>query len=227
MTDTLFRVPAAALLALAPCVSTEETRYYLTGVCIEPSGWMAATDGHVLGAVHAGAGRIAPARPLILRLPKPALAMLKACAKPREPLWVSGARENGDQIRLTPCNVDGVPWPAIPPAFGAEIDGTFPDWRRVIPRDGAALASAPCAAFNPESIARLMGVVAYSAGAYPGARDAPKMADIRGPADGPCILLPGDAQPTIAVIMPVRGVRTVDAYAAAARAAGVAFSEAE
>lgn len=222
MTDTLFRLSPAALLAVAPCVPTEETRYYPNGICIEPSGWCVATDGHIFGAVHVGGQATLPTAPLILSLPKPALAMLRAACKARVPLVIHGTRGAAPgQIMLTPETVDGAPWSVIPPAFGGEIDGTFPDWRRVIPRDLGALNTAPTARFAPAQIERLLGVLAYAVDCYPGERNAPETADIRGPGDGACVLLTGSERPAIAVIMPARTAHAVETYATALRAAGI------
>ena len=51
MTDFSFSVPTDVLRAALVCVSTEETRYYLRGVHVEPDAddvVLVSTDGHRL-----------------------------------------------------------------------------------------------------------------------------------------------------------------------------------
>ena len=51
MTDFLFSIPTDVLRAALVCVSTEETRYYLRGVHVEPDAddvVLVSTDGHRL-----------------------------------------------------------------------------------------------------------------------------------------------------------------------------------
>ena len=51
MTDFLFSVPTDVLAAALVCVSTEETRYYLRGVHVQPDAddvVLVSTDGHRL-----------------------------------------------------------------------------------------------------------------------------------------------------------------------------------
>lgn len=105
------------------CVSTEKTRYYLNGVCIDAKdgkSGLVATDGHRLachkldGDLSAFDGRIIPRATVaaLLRMPSP-----KAMA-------VSGLkimfRFDGITIKTK------------------TIDGTFPGWRRVVPKKETA-----------------------------------------------------------------------------------------
>ena len=51
MTDTTttafaLPVPAAMLRAALICASTEQVRYYLNGVYVDPKGYLVSTDGH-------------------------------------------------------------------------------------------------------------------------------------------------------------------------------------
>lgn len=108
-------------------VSTETTRFYLQGVHLErhPSGegvLMVATDGHILVCFYDREGTIEG--DAIVKAPA---HILKVCAKPlkngkpRMLMVDDGAMEiyEGSDT-LT--------------AKGCKIDGSFPDWRRVVPK---------------------------------------------------------------------------------------------
>jgi hypothetical protein len=103
--------------------SKEESRYYLGGVCIEaaPQGgaYLVATDGHRMMVLH-DANALAPAEPVILR--GTALA-LKACRE-----------KTAQRIVYNETSGEVVTHEGQSLASGlAVIDGTYPDWRRVVP----------------------------------------------------------------------------------------------
>jgi DNA polymerase-3 subunit beta len=125
-----FALTAKALLGLIEAtqfaISTEETRYYLNGVHIHDAGegQMAAvaTDGHRLARIH-------------LPLPEGAAGM-PAIIVPRKPIAEIGrlVAKGGDamvEIELSATKirliVDGAR------LTSKLIDGTFPDYQRVIP----------------------------------------------------------------------------------------------
>lgn len=131
-----------------PFVSTEETRYYLNGVCFEVDAGKlrgTATDGHRLGTrVVVPAGPPAAEwkeRPII---PNPACAAISKLVgsaqcdvqfrtvKKRETVKDNGVEKLVDVDSPSFVSVASGPW-----EVGARlIDGTFPEWRRVIPEDG-------------------------------------------------------------------------------------------
>lgn len=116
--DTEFEVDLAALVAPVQfAISTEETRYYLNGVYLHTAEGRlvaVATDGHRL-ARHFGqetpefTGVILP-RKLVSMLPKGSVTVSLSATK----------------VRVT--SADGVLTSKL-------IDGTFPDYSRVIPRN--------------------------------------------------------------------------------------------
>lgn len=153
-----------AMIALAPCVSKEETRYYLCGVKIEGEGGkykFVATNGHMLGQfdiecfdtnrneetgeikkIHAGAKLdfILPAAfvnwVLGWKNVRYGLSKLVLSALPRE-----------HKSPIIKAELHGGNLPEFEPMetrIYEAIDGTFPDWRRVLPK--AVNESAP--AFN-------------------------------------------------------------------------------
>ena len=103
-------ISADDILDCASFVSTEEARHYLCGVCVDGEHTV-ATDGHRAIAIEGGGGarQIVPGKmlPLLAQLDAPQLAL-------RERAWRAAA----GPITVT----------------GQLIDGTFPDWQRVMPR---------------------------------------------------------------------------------------------
>jgi DNA polymerase-3 subunit beta len=113
---------AADLARLAPAMSKEETRYYLRGVCfdvLEGELRLAATNGHALSLIERGArvdcGDMMPI------VPDRAIHGIAAMLKGEESASIAIHALHGEAVagakRL---------------AFKL-IDGSFPDWRRVIP----------------------------------------------------------------------------------------------
>lgn len=93
-------------------ISNEETRYYLNGVCIA-AGKLVATDGHRLGYVAAGFE--VDAKPII---PRAAVAAILGIGKPSQISFSDKAMT--------------VDFPGIV-LRSKLIDGTYPDYKRVIP----------------------------------------------------------------------------------------------
>lgn len=128
------RIPGDALgEALADvigAVSVEETRYYLNGVLFtrRPTGalTLVATDGHRL-CRHETAVRFPDERDAIL--PRQAAAALAHMLKGADPAPVAIA--SGETL----YGFAGRGWMLT----SRLIDGTYPDWQRVIPRAGRAV----------------------------------------------------------------------------------------
>lgn len=142
---TISLVPAilsAALLA----TSKEETRYYLCGVFIDARGWVAATDGHrAFFALCEGAKALAD---------EPAASAHSGASGviiPRATLEaVLKTRPTELHLRY-----DAAGWSLVTPHGGfifKPIDGTFPDWTRVVPSNDGAPEPAH---FNPTYVADL------------------------------------------------------------------------
>ena len=123
---------------LANFASTEDTRFYLNGVYIEPhpAGGvvMVATDGHVMGVAHDPDGSCdAPA--IISTQRKPAAIFLPpAPIRDRcrlEIARLTASQLGGDRYLATRTG----PTPKAGAAVGIVevIDGVFPPWRGVVP----------------------------------------------------------------------------------------------
>jgi DNA polymerase III sliding clamp (beta) subunit (PCNA family) len=149
-----FTVPAARFLsdlaALAPCVSTEETRYYLNGVAFQVRHLggrdrlaMVATDGHNIGAVSrpipVGAEALADSI-----LPRKAVSNLRHAAKLApgcEAIAVEFEGDRAARFTLGPVMIET-----------KLIDGTFPDWTRPFEGNLTPIADADAPLF-PELVA--------------------------------------------------------------------------
>lgn len=121
-------VNARLFRAVAAFVSTEETRYYLQGVHIEPHAKggvvMVETDGHKLMCVWDKDGAMKGENPIV-KLDKAALNACKA---------VRG--EQGDRrilIEGKTATIQDHKHNPVATAYNVLIDGTFPAWRRVMP----------------------------------------------------------------------------------------------
>jgi DNA polymerase-3 subunit beta len=173
----------AALL----CASTEQTRYYLCGVHLSTTGHMVTTDGH---------------RMFVARLNDlPTADVIIPLADVQAALKLAGSR--CQDIEVTTDKIGQIAYTAV--------DGTFPDWRRVIPTGEEKPSDKPedSAAhvhFNHAYIGDLAKMGKALAGAsmlHPTS------------ASNPCLVTFGERADCFAVLMPVR--RAVDRSAVLTR----------
>jgi hypothetical protein len=147
--------------------SSEKTRYYLQGVAVQSvnqSGGndpvLVATDGHVLGAIQPSKDQSLFLMPrpegFILRADK---NLLQACKPTKKSEFLIVCRPSAIEIYDCP-NDPAISWLAdadLKPSviFGRElyIDGTFPDWRRVLPPPGVS-EPVTVVSFNAEYLAK-------------------------------------------------------------------------
>ena len=133
-----------ALRATLVAVSTEETRYYLNGINLEftPDGVvMCATDGH---------------RMIVLRQPYGEHAATGAHASvivPRDlvaKLKINPRMKTLDETTLTIGDDGKLLFEHAGESYGgSRVDGTFPDYRRVVPQD----LDGKLAQYNPAYLA--------------------------------------------------------------------------
>lgn len=151
----------AALFDLAyTAVSKEETRYYLNGVHIEPhpvkGALIVSTDGHRMVCIHDADGVCD--QQMIVKLPTYVRALCKdkkaALGIDRAILEIDAAA-NSAMVVVESVNAKGGVTRTTPlvTAHKCLIEGTFPDWRRVIP--SGEMEPMPLAAFNPRLLADL------------------------------------------------------------------------
>lgn len=133
-------MPPSSLADLIPFISTEETRYYLNGVCIDVGLDMARTvamNGYTLGMIIGAADRVDDGHCGQFIVPRRAVNWIATHAR--------GA--NALDVALTPAKVQFK-------TAGFEltsklIDGKYPDYHRVVPAaDTPTLLEVDAGAFN-------------------------------------------------------------------------------
>ena len=162
-TPTTFFLPADDLRAAFQCISTEQTRYYLYGVLIEADK-LVALDGHQMMTIelpdgcHVGTecftqGMDEPRMPgagFILSCDATDKAF-KAKASGGD-LWVYGDIETGI-LQFVINHVKGGEMYRVGVLEFSVIDGTYPEWRRVVAKGGGGAASL---CYDPAVLARLI-----------------------------------------------------------------------
>ena len=127
MTAINIAVPAAFIDAALCAVSKEETRYYLKGVFLDARGFIAATNGHIAFAARcAEAAKLAD---VAFDLP----GSLPGIIVPEAALKTVAKGKSADVTIERDAN--GLWWlarGALRTHF-APVDGSFPDWTRIIP----------------------------------------------------------------------------------------------
>lgn len=143
MSDLIAILPAADYLYLCRFSSREETRYYLNGTFVDVAGKrLVATDCRRLGLLDMSGDMWAAegAKPFILSNAKALQAACKAARS--EVVWLRCFSDRVDIIKhasslaftaedLGETNVDAA---MSFPAKTVYVDGTFPDYLRVLPR---------------------------------------------------------------------------------------------
>lgn len=188
----MFNVNADFFRAAALFQSTEETRFYLAGVSIEPhperGALLVATDGHRMLVVHDEDGQCSADR-YIVRLDKSALTAAGKRGRaqavpnriigelPSDPVRIEGA---GGVLALCPN------W---------NVDGTFPDWRRVAPQKAPELRSAWYNSRYLASFEKAAGLL----------RDGAQSITISGDGNGPALIRFAFVPFAFGVLMPMRG----------------------
>jgi DNA polymerase-3 subunit beta len=139
-------MPPSSLADLIPFISTEETRYYLNGVCIDvgiETACTVATNGHTMGLITSAADRVDDGDCGRFIVPRRAVNWIAAHAKGINALDVgltaAKAQFKTAGFELT-CKL---------------IDGTYPEYSRVVPiADTPTLLEIDAGAFN-RKLARL------------------------------------------------------------------------
>jgi len=169
-TPTTFFLPANDLRAAFQCISTEEVRYYLGGVFVE-SDKLVALDGHQMLTIelpdgcHVGTecftqGMDAPRMPGAAGTPQGAGFILSCDATDKAfkakasggDLWVYGDIETGI-LQFVINHGEGGEMIRTGVLEFTVIDGTYPEWRRVVAK-GEGGTSSMC--YDPARIAKLI-----------------------------------------------------------------------
>jgi DNA polymerase III beta subunit, central domain len=201
----MIRVNARLFKIASLFQSTDETRYYLNGVCVEPhpdGALMAATDGHRLIVILDRSG--ACERTAIIGLPTLMRRALVAYVDEVE-------RDDDDEVidRTRVCcedrtlTVDGDGYAEIAGHLRAcekcVIDGKFPDWRRIVPKRDVSAPVTSLPVFDGNYIAAF----AEAANLF-GDTDHQIIHIAPVDAEAPALVLFSGFRDAFAVLMPVR-----------------------
>lgn len=123
----IVEIPVEDLLSVLPFKSTDDVRYYLNGVRVEPcdgGAMLIATNGHALAAIFSPGSRADTGRILAISADFEK-AIREARASPNGRVCIESetsyaiVRDDFKERFIQP----GVPF----------VDGKYPDWRRVVP----------------------------------------------------------------------------------------------
>jgi len=168
-------IPTDLLKAALLCASNEETRYYLKGVHLSMSGHMVTTDGH---------------RMFVARLnDKPAADVIIPLADVQAALKLAGAR--CQEIEVTADKIGQIAYTAV--------DGTFPEWRRVVPTGEETHTKPEDSAAHVHFNHAYIGDLAKMGKALGGTSMLHPTS-----ASNPCLVTFGERADCFAVLMPVR-----------------------
>ena len=124
------------LKAVAPFASREAVRYYLNGALITSAGLIVATDGHKMAIIKPD---IATGETRDFILPSETIRQILA-VKPSNkhlPLYVTLDADGKRAAIHHGCYAGSVDFQPIGSVDFREVEGTFPDWRRVVPKESA------------------------------------------------------------------------------------------
>lgn len=152
MTDTINIAAPAAFVDAALCaVSKEETRYYLKGVFFDGRGFIAATNGHIAFAARCNdAFKLRDVRPERLSDAIPGVIVPDTALRQA----IKAAGRTKGLCYVIERDANGLWWILYGNAriHFEPVDGSFPDWTRIIP---AAPDTLTAAHYQPQYIAAL------------------------------------------------------------------------
>lgn len=171
------------LKAAALATSKEETRYYLKGVAVQADAkgvFLVATDGH-RALVFRQAAECYGGEPINIIIPNNIISGIKLN---KHVDLAELTQDSPTHWRLEYCGTSVVFSP---------IDGTFPDWRRIVPKE----TNGELAQFNPSYVGD-MGKVAKALGQSDAA------VAIAHNGESPALITFGDDVDGFGVLMPTR-----------------------
>jgi DNA polymerase-3 subunit beta len=200
-----FNVSINALRAARTHAPSKDVRYYLLSVHFDlEAGRIVATDGHRMficaGPVVPGAGTFIMPSTLVDNV-------LKALGKRPLQSEVEVSHASGTIQFKTEMGTFS----------GTAIDGKFPDWRRVVPREVSGVS----AQYNPEYLANAREALAL----YQGFKADKTAFKVAHNGDSPGICTTNDYS-VVVIVMPMREVDACDAAGRAAWAVSMANAEA-
>ena len=187
-------LPAKYLEAALAAVSKDETRYYLRGVFVDPRGFIAATNGHIAFAAKCPSAKDCTGFNALPNNP----GTLDGIIIPQDTVAGAIKGKGGDVVLERDTN--GLFWLSCGNVriHFVPIDGSFPDWQRVIPEQPETLVAAH---YQPQYVSAL-GKMAQSV--CGGKKDKASSFLINQSGEGPAPVTFPDID-CVAVIMPMHG----------------------
>lgn len=162
----------SVIKALLICAAKQDVRYYLKGVCVDARAngdvVLVTTDGHRLLAYPVAVDAIEALAPGQYIIPREALEAVKPCKAGRHVLPITieivTAPDQPDPERagVTIKGKTSITVTGATSAVTAPIDGTYPDWRRVLPKT----VSGELAQYNPEYVSGFGDICKLLGGKY-------------------------------------------------------------
>lgn len=175
----MIEIPTDILRAALVCASTEQAHYYLNGVYVDPKGFLVSTDGH---------------RAFVGKFDLTDVPAFDGWIIPRDAIKRALTGYKGDTITIAPDRVGAI--------LCAPIEGTFPDWRRIVPAaDGL---TGETAQFNPAYIADMGKIGDILRGKYKNSLSA----HIHHSGEAPAAVTFPEIDHAFAVLMPIRAHHT-------------------
>lgn len=190
MTNTVtITVNADMLRAALICASTEQARYYINGVYVDPKGYLVSTDGHRLFCGKIDLDAQGPDRD-------------QSIAPDSFEGWIIPS----DAIKRALTGYKQQTIDVAPDRLGdlacKSVDGSFPDWRRAVPQT----LSGAIAQFNPAYIADMGKIGLLLTGKRKS--DAGLTAHLHHNGEGPAGVTFPYCATAYAVLMPIRTQHT-------------------
>lgn len=183
-------------------VSREETRYYLNGVSIEPhpdkGALLVATDGHRLLVAYDENGHCD--EKIIVKLPKYALQECKHKPVHGSSRIIEIEHAGTGNAKISQINSGEIS--DVLTVYDVLIDGTFPDWRRVVPDMSEEPAGTIGVGFNAKYLKEFGALGQEIEKTIPGASPAFIIQKQSGPA--PTIIRWSGVRHIFGVFMPMR-----------------------
>lgn len=201
-----FQFRADHFRAVSMLISKEETRYYLIGVQIEPDPAggivLVATDGHKLVVCHDPNGYAE--RPAILSCDFKAPALKDKRGNLGRRVFLNGDAadiyDTGHGVDLAELHQvpDDPESHAIDRMMFQEVDGRFPDWRRIVPLD-VDPAESGVFSFNGKSLKTIIDSAALLTDDHHA-----QLEIYQNTPTDPAVIRVADCESVVYVIMPVR-----------------------
>jgi DNA polymerase III sliding clamp (beta) subunit (PCNA family) len=202
----ILKIDAEDLARIVPFCAEQDVRYYLNGVSVEPhedGAILVATDGHMLAAIQSPDSFVETAAILAVDrrfkqeirkagLKRGAQAFVELASPESYPeiRIMGGSRQGGGGVAY------------VSPKRPALIDGKYPEWRKIIPKD-EDLEDGLTGSFNANYLDKVMQAASLASRGmrYNGVRI---QHNKNAAATAPLVIRAGEGHSLLMLIMPMR-----------------------